>query len=53
LVRNHASMAPNVHSVPPEMDELVARIKLKTMGVSIDELTPTQKKYLDDWQEGT
>ncbi|TFG56291.1 MAG: adenosylhomocysteinase [Methanomassiliicoccus sp.] len=53
LVRNHASMAPNVHSVPPEMDELVARIKLKTMGLSIDELTPTQKKYLDDWQEGT
>ncbi len=53
LVRNHESMAPSVHSVPPEMDELVAWIKLKTMGVSIDELTPTENKYLNDWQEGT
>jgi adenosylhomocysteinase len=53
LVRNHADMEPRVHSVPPEMDELVARIKLRTMGLSIDELTPAQRRYLLDWQEGT
>jgi adenosylhomocysteinase len=53
MVKNHGSMEPKVHSVPPEMDELVARIKLKTMGLSIDELTSAQKRYLVDWQEGT
>jgi len=39
--------------VPPQMDEEVAAIKLRTMGVGIDKLTPAQKKYLEDWQEGT
>ncbi|MCG7844112.1 MAG: adenosylhomocysteinase, partial [Methanomassiliicoccales archaeon] len=53
MVKNHGRMEPKVYSVPPEMDELVARIKLKTMGLSIDELTSAQKRYLVDWQEGT
>jgi len=53
LVRNCASMEPKVYPVPGEMDEMVARLKLKAMGLGIDELTPAQKKYLEDWQEGT
>ncbi len=53
LVRNHARMEPKVYPVPAEMDDLVARIKLRTMGLSIDALTPEQVKYLSDWQEGT
>jgi adenosylhomocysteinase len=53
LVRNHAKMGPQVYPVPAELDELVARTKLRTMGLSIDELTPAQAKYLQDWQEGT
>jgi len=53
LVRNHAKMGPNVYPVPAEMDDLVARIKLRTLGLSIDQLTPGQQKYLCDWQEGT
>ncbi|MDD1771292.1 MAG: adenosylhomocysteinase [Methanomassiliicoccales archaeon] len=53
LVRNCATMRPEVYPVPSGMDELVARLKLKAMGLSIDELTPAQKKYLEDWQEGT
>jgi adenosylhomocysteinase len=53
LVRNHASLEPKVHSVPPEMDEMVARIKLHSMGLDIDRLTEGQRKYLQDWQEGT
>ncbi len=53
LVKNHSTMGPQVHPVPPDMDELVARIKLKTLGLSIDHLTPDQERYLHDWQEGT
>ena len=36
-----------------EIDEEIARMKLKTMGVKIDKLTFEQKKYLADWKEGT
>jgi adenosylhomocysteinase len=53
LVRNHVQMGPQVYPVPPELDELVARTKLRTMGLTIDTLTPAQTKYLQDWQEGT
>jgi adenosylhomocysteinase len=42
-----------VHPVPPEIEQWIARLKLKTMGVSIDELTEEQRKYLSSWQEGT
>jgi adenosylhomocysteinase len=42
-----------VHDVPRETDEEIARLKLETMGVFIDTLTPTQKKYLESWTEGT
>lgn len=53
LVRNHSRMEAKVYPVPAEMDDLVARIKLRTMGLSIDELSAEQLKYLSDWQEGT
>ncbi len=53
LVRNHAKMEAKVYPVPAEMDDLVARIKLRTMGLSIDQLSAEQVKYLSDWQEGT
>ena len=43
---NHASMRPEVYKIPKELDELVARIKLRTMGVTIDALTKEQMKYL-------
>jgi adenosylhomocysteinase len=39
--------------VPKEIDEEIARMKLKTMGIKIDALTAEQKKYLADWEEGT
>lgn len=42
-----------VHNVPVEIDDTVSRLKLKAFGISIDELTPKQKKYLSSWQEGT
>ncbi|MCU0860836.1 MAG: adenosylhomocysteinase [Methanomassiliicoccales archaeon] len=53
LVRNHSSLRPQVYNVPPELDQVVARLKLRTMGVSIDSLTKEQEKYLSTWQEGT
>ena len=53
LVKNHQSLAAGVHNVPAEIDRSVAEIKLKTMGIEIDDLTKEQKKYLASWQEGT
>jgi adenosylhomocysteinase len=42
-----------VHNVPEEIDREIAKLKLDTMGVAIDTLTPEQKKYLESWTEGT
>lgn len=42
-----------VYAVPKDIDEEIAKMKLKTLGVKIDTLTPEQKKYLTDWKEGT
>ncbi|MDH5712941.1 MAG: adenosylhomocysteinase, partial [Candidatus Bathyarchaeota archaeon] len=46
-------MEPKVYSVPKEIDELVASLKLKAMNVEIDELTEEQKKYIATWDAGT
>ena len=46
-------LEPKVHSVPREIDELVAKLKLETMGVEIDKLTEEQRKYIATWEAGT
>jgi len=48
-----ARMTPKVYTVPCEIDENVAALKLKAMGVEIDKLTPEQQKYLSTWEMGT
>ena len=48
-----AKLQTKVYTVPKEIDEKVAELKLKTMGVTIDELTAEQKKYLSTWEMGT
>ena len=48
-----AKLMSKVFTVPKEIDEKVAELKLKTMGVNIDELTAEQKKYLSTWEMGT
>jgi adenosylhomocysteinase len=48
-----AKMSPKVYTVPRDIDETVAELKLKAMGVKIDELTAEQKKYLVTWEMGT
>jgi adenosylhomocysteinase len=53
LVKHHAELRPQVYEIPKELDELVARIKLRTMGLEIDALTKDQVQYLSTWQEGT
>jgi len=53
LVENHARLEKRVHSVPEELDKRVARMKLESMGVKIDRLTPEQERYLATWSEGT
>jgi adenosylhomocysteinase len=53
LTREGRRLDKKVYSVPKEIDEAIARMKLETMGVRIDRLTAEQKKYLADWEEGT
>ena len=48
-----AKLQTKVYTVPKEIDEKVAELKLKSMGVNIDELTAEQKKYLSTWEMGT
>jgi len=53
MAQNARSLKPNVYTVPEEIDQEVARLKLAAMGVAIDTLTPEQEKYLTSWEEGT
>jgi adenosylhomocysteinase len=53
LTRNAAKLEKKVYSVPEEIDQNIAALKLAAMGVTIDTLTPQQVKYLGSWQEGT
>ncbi|NOZ62776.1 MAG: adenosylhomocysteinase [Calditrichaeota bacterium] len=53
VVKNAAEFQPKVYSVPAEIEDWVARLKLQAMGVNIDELTEEQKEYLSSWEMGT
>jgi len=53
IAKNHEKLEPRVYAVPEKIDEKVAWLKLQAMGVKIDELTDKQKRYLEEWQEGT
>ncbi len=53
MVKNRGSLETKVYPVPEEIDKQVARLKLNSMGIDIDSLTPEQKKYLTSWKEGT
>jgi adenosylhomocysteinase len=46
-------LSPGVYRIPKEIDEDIASLKLKTMGIGIDKLSAKQKKYLESWDEGT
>jgi adenosylhomocysteinase len=53
LYQNKGKLDIGVHVVPPVMDAEIGRLKLQSMGISIDTLSDAQKKYQDSWQEGT
>ncbi|MGH9285269.1 MAG: adenosylhomocysteinase, partial [Acidimicrobiales bacterium] len=53
VVTNGAGLAAGVHPVPRDIDREIARLKLETMGVTIDLLTPGQQEYLSSWTTGT
>ena len=53
MLRNADRLGKQVYVIPEEIDQEIARLKLETMGVRIDTLTPEQEKYLASWEEGT
>ena len=53
MMQNGSSLDKRVYTIPTDIDQEIARLKLKAMGVEIDTLTPEQEKYLLSWEEGT
>ena len=53
LVKNRGKLAHEVHSIPEEIDQNIAALKLKGMGIEIDSLTADQIKYINSWTVGT
>jgi adenosylhomocysteinase len=51
--RNRKQLKPQVYDVPNAVEDWVAKLKLASMGIRIDQLTPEQKKYLSSWAHGT
>jgi adenosylhomocysteinase len=49
----HDKMDKRVYPVPKDIDKEIARLKLQSMGIEIDTLTPEQEKYLSSWEMGT
>ncbi len=53
IAKEHENLKPKVYPVPEEIDHTVAELKLKAMGIEIDSLTEEQRRYLEEWREGT
>jgi len=53
LVKNSAQLENQVYAVPEAIDRQIARLKLESMGIQVDKLTPDQEQYLASWSEGT
>jgi adenosylhomocysteinase len=53
ITKNRSKITTGVHPIPEKIDKEIARLKLRSLGVRIDTLTPAQKKYLAEWQMGT
>jgi len=53
IVKHHKELKKKVYVVPEEIDVEIAKLKLRTMGIAIDKLTPKQQKYLASWKSGT
>ncbi len=53
VVKNQSKLENKVYVLPHQIDKEIAALKLKSMGIEIDKLTPEQEKYLSSWQFGT
>ncbi len=53
MVKNRDRLETRVYPVPEAIDKQVAQLKLRSMGINIDSLTPEQEKYLTSWEQGT
>ena len=53
IAANAGQMEKKVYVLPKELDREIAALKLKSMGIEIDELTDEQKEYLASWESGT
>ncbi len=53
LVKNKGNLEPGIHSIPVEVDQEIARLKLAAMGITIDTLTAAQEEYINSWTVGT
>lgn len=53
LVKNKGNLEPGLHSIPTEVDQEIARLKLEAMGIVIDTLTSDQIEYTNSWTSGT
>jgi adenosylhomocysteinase len=53
VAQREEAMTAGVVGVPAEIDAEVARLKLESLGVALDRLTPAQEHYLASWEHGT
>jgi adenosylhomocysteinase len=53
LVKNSRELKNQVYTVPEQIDQEISRLKLESMGISLDQLTPRQQQYLQSWDQGT
>ena len=53
LVQNRGKLKAGVYTVPKKLDDMIAKLKLESLGIAIDTLTEEQKRYLASWHEGT
>ncbi len=53
LVKNQGKLENKVYVLPEEVDQEIARLKLESMGISIDKLTPEMVEYMNSWEVGT
>jgi adenosylhomocysteinase len=53
VIKHHGQLEKKVHYLPTELEYKIAKMKLASMKVGIDQLTPKQRKYLASWEIGT
>ena len=53
IAKNYKKLRPKVYKVPEVIDNNIAKLKLKSLGIDIDTLTKEQKRYLESWELGT